>query len=238
MDEALADRVATLVAAVDALLSESLGSVSDEAVLTAARAVETARRRLETFDHPLVAELDRRSILARELAPSADRFLAELWNSSPAEAKRRVRHARDLSARESLSGGELPPLRPLLAAAREAGSVNGEHVELILSTLRGLPASLPVETVAEAEEFLTGWAGPGRAGDAARHCGPVGGDPGSGRPAHRRCRPSTSARTEPDAARRRHAPADRRPRSDLRRAGHHGAQRAVRTPTHRGGRPG
>ena len=57
MDEALAGRVATLVAAVDALLSEDLISVSDDAVLAAARAVETARRRLETFDHPLVAEL-------------------------------------------------------------------------------------------------------------------------------------------------------------------------------------
>jgi hypothetical protein len=158
MDLAPADQVATLAAAVDSLLSESLSAASDDAVLTAARAVEAARRRLETFDHALVAELDRRSILARELAPSADRFLAELWNSSPAEAKRRVRHARDLSARENLSGGELPPLRPALAAAREAGSVNGEHAELILSTLRGLPASLPVETVAEAEGFLTGWA--------------------------------------------------------------------------------
>lgn len=159
MDEALADRVATLVAAVDSLLSESLTSASDDAVLAAARAVETARRRLETFDHPVVAELDRRSVLARELAPSADRFLAELWNSSPAEAKRRVRHARDLSARESLSGGELPPLRPLLAAAREAGEVNSEHVAVVLTTLHGLPASLPVETVSEAEEFLTDWAG-------------------------------------------------------------------------------
>ncbi|HET6209189.1 MAG TPA: DUF222 domain-containing protein, partial [Jatrophihabitans sp.] len=155
MDELLAERVA----AVDALLDHGLTSVSDDALLSAARAVETARRRLETFDHPLVAELDRRSILARELAPSADRFLAELWNCSPAEAKRRVRHARDLGARQSLSGEKLPPLRPALATAREAGSVNGEHAELILATLRGLPTALPVETVAEAEEFLTGWAG-------------------------------------------------------------------------------
>jgi hypothetical protein len=172
MDEALAGRVATLVAAVDALLSEGLTSASDDAVLAAARVVETARRRLETFDHPLVAELDRRSILARELAPSTDRFLAELWNSSPAEAKRRVRHARDLSSRENLSGGELPPLRPWLAAAREAGSVNGEQVEVVLTTLRGLPGSLPVETVTEAEQFLTDWAGrvgpPALRGIAAR----------------------------------------------------------------------
>lgn len=159
MDEALLDRVAAVAAAVDALLSESLTSASDDAVLVAARAVETARRRLETFDHPLVAELDRRSILARELVPSADRFLAELWNASPSEARRRVRQARDLTVRENLSGGELPPLRPVLAAAREAGSVNGEQVAVVLATLHGLPASLPVETVSEAEQFLTDWAG-------------------------------------------------------------------------------
>jgi hypothetical protein len=159
MDDALAGQVATLVAAVDALLRDGLTSASDDAVLAAARAVEAARRRLETFDHALVAELDRRSILARELVPSADRFLAELWNASPAEAKRRVRHARELGGRQSLSGEALPPLRPALAAAREAGAVNGEHAELILATLRRLPASLPVGTVAEAEQFLTGWAG-------------------------------------------------------------------------------
>jgi hypothetical protein len=120
--------------------------------------VETTRRRLETFDHALVAELDQRSILAQELAPSTDRFLAELCNVAPAEARRRVRQARDLTVRHGLSGATLPPLRPILAAAREAGAVNGEHVELILTTLRGLPAALPVETVAEAEDFLTGWA--------------------------------------------------------------------------------
>ncbi|HJQ01653.1 MAG TPA: DUF222 domain-containing protein [Jatrophihabitans sp.] len=158
MDEALAERVTSLAAAVDALLHDGLSAAGDDAVLAAARAVETARRRLETFDHVLVAELDRRSILARELAPSTDRFLAELWNSSPAEAKRRVRHARALGVRQSLTGEALPPLRPALAAAREAGAVNGEHAELILATLRGLPASLPVGTEAEAEEFLTGWA--------------------------------------------------------------------------------
>ncbi|MFL6161166.1 MAG: DUF222 domain-containing protein [Jatrophihabitantaceae bacterium] len=158
MDDMLAERVATLTAAVDALLSYGLSSVGDDAVLAAARSVEVARRRLETFDHALVAELDQRSILARELAPSAARFLAQLWNSSPSEAKRRVRHARDLSTRQSLSGAKLPPLRPTLAGAREAGTVSSEHVELILTTLHGLPSSLPVETMDEAEEFLTGWA--------------------------------------------------------------------------------
>jgi Domain of unknown function (DUF222) len=158
MDDELAERVAAVAAAVDALLGHGLSSAGDDAVLAAARQVETARRRLETFDHAVVAELDRRTILARELAPSAERFLGQLWNVSPFEAKRRVRHARALGPRIAVSGAALPSLRPVLAAARGAGMVSGEHAELILTTVHRLPASLPVEIVEEAEDFLTSWA--------------------------------------------------------------------------------
>jgi hypothetical protein len=73
MDEVLAERVAAVTSAVDALLEHGLCRAGDDALLAAARAVETARRRLETFDHALVAELDQRTILARELAPSVAR---------------------------------------------------------------------------------------------------------------------------------------------------------------------
>ena len=56
MDGVLAERVAAVATAVDALLAEDLTAASDEAVLAAARVVESARRRLAAFDLPLVAE--------------------------------------------------------------------------------------------------------------------------------------------------------------------------------------
>jgi len=127
-------------------------------VLAAARSVETVRRRLASFDVPLVAELDRRPVVGRELAPSVAAFLSRLLGLSPREASRRVRHARELGSRQAVSGEVLPPVRPVLAAAVRDGSVNEEHVSVVLSTLRRLPAALPVSVVDEAEDFLTGWA--------------------------------------------------------------------------------
>jgi Domain of unknown function (DUF222)/HNH endonuclease len=158
VDEVLAQRVAAIADAVDALLAEDLSTASDEAVLAAARTVESARRRLASFDLPLVVELDRRAVVGRELAPSVAAFLSRLVNVSPREARQRVRHARELGPREAISGEVLPPLRPVLAEARRSGTVNEEHVEMVLHTLRRLPSTLPTSVIDEAEAFLTGWA--------------------------------------------------------------------------------
>ena len=158
MDQVLASRVAAVSAAVDELLTVDLVAVSDESLLAAARSVESARRRLAAFDVPLVAELDRRPLVGRELAPSVAAFLSRLFSVSPREASRRVRQARELGSRQALSGEVLPPVRPVLAAAVRSGAVNDEHVSVVLSTLRRLPSSLPVSVVDEAEDFLTGWA--------------------------------------------------------------------------------
>jgi hypothetical protein len=158
VDGVLAERVAAVAAAVDALLAEDLSTASDEAVLAAARMIETARRRLESFDLPLVAELDRRSVVGRELAPSVAAFLTRLVNVSPREARQRVLHARALGPRQAISGEPLAPLRPVLAEARWSGTVNEEHVEVVLRTLHRLPLTMPTPMVDEAEAFLTGWA--------------------------------------------------------------------------------
>jgi len=158
MDEVLAERVAAVAAAVDALLGHDLSSAGDEAVLAAARQVEAARRRLETFDLPLVVELDRRSVVGRELARSVSAFLSGLVNVSPGEARQRVQHARALGRRQAISGEVLPPLRPTLAEARRSGTVNEEHVQVVLRTLHRLPSTTPTPVVDEAEAFLTGWA--------------------------------------------------------------------------------
>ena len=158
MDGVLAERAAAVATAVDALLAEDLTAASDEAVLAAARVVESARRRLAAFDLPLVAELDRRSVVGRELAPSVAAFLSGLVNVSPGEARQRVRHARALGVRQAISGEPMPPLRPTLAQARRSGTVNEEHVEVVLRTLHRLPSTTPTPVVDEAEAFLTDWA--------------------------------------------------------------------------------
>jgi hypothetical protein len=158
VDGVLAERVAAVATAVDALLAEDLTAASDEAVLAAAGVVESARRRLAAFDLPLVAELDRRPVVGRELAPSVAAFLAGLVNVSPRESRQRARQARALGSRQAISGEVLPPLRPALAEARRSGTVNQEHIEVVLRTLHRLPSTMPTPVVDEAEAFLTDWA--------------------------------------------------------------------------------
>jgi hypothetical protein len=82
---------------------------------------------------PVVAELDARALVDRNLAPSTGAFLAGLWNVSPAVASRRVRHVRALGPRVTLTGDRLESLRPCVAAARAEGTISAEHAEVILS---------------------------------------------------------------------------------------------------------
>jgi hypothetical protein len=147
-------KVAALRAAIDELLACPLTALSDGEVLEVARSVEVGRRQLETFDVPLVAELDARALVDRNLAPSTGAFLAGLWNVSPAVASRRVRHVRALGPRVTLTGDRLEPLRPCVAAARAEGAISAEHAEVILRTLDNLPKALPVEQVESMEQTL------------------------------------------------------------------------------------
>lgn len=150
-------QLSVMRAAFDELLALA-ASLDDSELLALSQQLESFRRRTETFDHVLVAELDRREILARELVPSAAGLLSQLLNIAPAEAKRRVEQARELSARQTLTGDRLPPLWPVASSARTAGSISTEHVAIISKTLHKLPSSLAVESVDAAEALLTDWA--------------------------------------------------------------------------------
>jgi len=158
MDGSVAARVTALTAAVDDLLRSPMDSLTDTEVLDTMRAVETARRRLECFDQHVVAALDSRAIPERLVMRNAAAVLSGVLNLSPAEAGRRVRHARELGVRLSPSGQALASLCPATAEHRTAGRITDEHASVILRTLHKLPACLPVEEAAEAERFLADWA--------------------------------------------------------------------------------
>jgi hypothetical protein len=153
-----------LDAALDRLLAADVASLDDDRLLGWIGRVERLRRRAEALDHPVVAELDRRSLPERLLTGTAHRLLATLWRVNPAAAKARVSQARALSPRVTVSGAVLPPLLPVAAAARRDGAIGGEHVRVVLATLHALPAALPVPQVEAAERILT---------DAARSLDPA-----------------------------------------------------------------
>ncbi|MGX7681658.1 DUF222 domain-containing protein [Jatrophihabitans sp. DSM 45814] len=147
--------VAALSAAVAGLAGSSWAGLDDQAALAVVRQVETARRQLEAYDAPLVAEIEARGLPAKHVHRSTARWLSAVLNLSAAEAARRVGHAHALGERRALTGQPLPPLHPALAAARAQGSVTAEHVQVVLRTLDRLPSATPVDTAAEAEAYLT-----------------------------------------------------------------------------------
>jgi hypothetical protein len=146
--------MAGLSAAVDEVAGVSLSSLAEDELLSLLREVEQARRRLEALEYRVVAEVDERNLPGRFVMRSTGALLAGVLNLSPREAGERVRHARYLGPRITVTGDRLAPLLPATAAARAAGLISAGHVSVIIRTIGKLPTTLPVEDIADAEVFL------------------------------------------------------------------------------------
>ena len=90
---------------------------------------------------------------------TAAALLRQLLNCSAAEAGSRLSLADDLvPGRSMISGEQLPPKLPALAAAVAAGDVSAEHVRLIRHTLRRIPNTVDQPTRDQAEHDLVDYA--------------------------------------------------------------------------------
>ncbi|MDQ2955794.1 MAG: HNH endonuclease [Actinomycetota bacterium] len=148
-------KVGVVVAAVIDVLECSLAGLAEGELLDVIRVMEKARRKVEAFDHAVVAELEARNVPGRYVVRGSRQFLAGLLNLSPGEAGVRVRQARELGPRVTVTGDVLPPLLPVTAQARVAGAITGKQVEVIIHAITKLRAAeLPVEELDEAEAFL------------------------------------------------------------------------------------
>ena len=81
-------------------------------------------------------------------------MLADRLRITRGEARRRVAEAADLGQRRALTGEVLAPLLTATAAAQRAGRIGADHVRVIRSFLRRLPASVDLETREHAEAHL------------------------------------------------------------------------------------
>jgi Domain of unknown function (DUF222) len=129
--------------------------LADGDLLEVLRAAERAQRQLEALDAVLIAELQARNLPGRLVLRGPAQLLSGLLNLSPAESNARVRQARELGPRTTLTGQTLPPLLPATAAARAEGTITAKHAEVIISAMTRLrTAQLPVPEQAAAEAFL------------------------------------------------------------------------------------
>ncbi|OBH26652.1 maturase [Mycobacterium sp. E342] len=130
----------------------NLGALSPAVRLRVLERLETSHRRQVATSHDLIAGLALED--PGELGGPVHKVIGDWLRISYAEACRRVRDARQLSPRVTLTGQELPPELPATARAWRDGALDGQHLRVIQTFVRGLPDAVPPETVEAAEQFL------------------------------------------------------------------------------------
>lgn len=172
MSSSLADAVAAYTAGVDALLGADVDAVSHPELVAAFSTIETASRRVPMAGYTLLARLEREANPKELGATSLWKLIAYRCRMSKGEAQRRIKRARRLAPRRALNGDPLAPQWEHTAAAHAAGSIGDEHVEVIGSFFKALPASIDTTTRSQVERTLAEVAtglGPAELAKAAAH---------------------------------------------------------------------
>ncbi len=120
----------------------------------AAERYERVVRRFEFGRLRFVSECAVHDVAGQEAGLSTEAFLQARLRLSPAEAKARVRSARELVSSVSISGEMVEPELPATAAAASEGALSVEHVGVIGQAMKQLPPTVGMRQRAEAEEFL------------------------------------------------------------------------------------
>ncbi|MBM9468106.1 HNH endonuclease signature motif containing protein [Nakamurella leprariae] len=129
-------------------------ALTDLQVLERARALEDLHRLVGAMRITAAGAVDRRHLANRYGAASTAGLLREVLRVRPGQARELVRAATAVLPDRQLTGHLSPPRLPELADAMLDGSVNGDHISVIETTLRSLPARVPAEVRATVERAL------------------------------------------------------------------------------------
>lgn len=146
--------VAKLRAAYDEVAALSVDQPTHPDLLTALSEMEAMTRQLPTLSHRIIARLDREASPKELGAKSLKKVLCLRLRISGKDAARRLAEAKDFGPRTSFTGEPINPLRARTAAAQQAGTIGGEHVEVIRKFFKELPMWVDVKTQTDAEETL------------------------------------------------------------------------------------
>ena len=120
--------------------------------LHALERLETARRQQKVPSHDLIAGLAEED--PADVGGPVHKVIADWLRISCAEARRRMRDARQLAPRMTITGETLPPELPATAQAWRDGMLDEQHLRVIQTFVRDLPADTPVDLAECAERFL------------------------------------------------------------------------------------
>jgi Domain of unknown function (DUF222) len=142
----------TLDAAMTAVSELDFGAADPTTRLRALERLETARRRQLVAAHDLLAGLAHED--PADVGGPVLKVIADWLRISCAEARRRLRDAEQLMPRITITGETLPPELPATARVWRDGLLDPQHLKVIQTFVRDLPADTPRETAEDAERFL------------------------------------------------------------------------------------
>ena len=127
-------------AAVDGVRAAELWRLSSRDLLDLSVAVERLSRLVFATQVSLAGELDSQNAAADHGCVSTAALLRQTLAISASDAKTRVDTAQAVLPRESLSGGDIPPVLPLLGDALAVGAIGVEQTRTIVVSMKKITA--------------------------------------------------------------------------------------------------
>ena len=141
-----------LQTAVSAIGELNLDTLAAPVRLHVLEEMETSRRRQLAFSHDVIGGLANED--PTDIGGPVHQVIADWLRISYTEARRRIKDAKQLSPRITLTGQELPPELPATAVAWREGVLDAQHLRVIQTFVHDLPQETPVPVVEHAEQFL------------------------------------------------------------------------------------
>jgi hypothetical protein len=138
-DGSLLEAIAEMRAAYDKVAAHGVDTVTHPELLSALGELETLARQRPTQSHRIIARLQREASPVELGAKSLKDVLRIRLRISGADAQRRLDEAKEFGPRTALNGEPLAPVLAQVATAQSAGTVGGEHVEVIRKFFDKLP---------------------------------------------------------------------------------------------------
>jgi hypothetical protein len=146
--------VERLRAARDEVMGVSFDALTVPELLNLLRELEVDRRRQPVVEYRLIQTLRNRCEPADVGAKNWSEAFATALRISDKEAKQRIKGSDLLGPRCAMTGEQLAPRLPNVAAAQQRGAVGEEHVQIIEKFFDKLPSYVPADLRDQVESHL------------------------------------------------------------------------------------
>jgi hypothetical protein len=148
--------VGELLTGAAALQNTEFWKMLPDDLLAFGRDLEQLSRLVYAAQVHLTGEIDTAGLAAAKSYSSTPALLRQAYNISPAEATGRVKAARQILPRETMTGPDAPPLLPVLGGAVQAGRLDPEHIRTVIDTMGKIPTAATAELRDACEQALVG----------------------------------------------------------------------------------